>query len=205
MLSKNLSFLGALIALSVSIAVPAKAAGDDVLYDQIPPEDAVFVRSFAGDALAQDVGPLPAAVVAKITEGEAAYSSLSAGEFAFPESGMYYSIVSDSAGTLHLVQEPERADRSKVHVILVNASGGDVRVTAPDHGMEVVAPTAPISAASRAVNPIDVVFAVENPASGAVLGKMELNLRRGQNLTILVHCDRVEVVENAFGPVIAKD
>jgi hypothetical protein len=205
MLSKTYCSLGAVLALAVSMAAPATAAGDDALYDQIPPEDAVFIRSFAADAPAQVLGPLPAAVVAQIAEGAEVYSSLSAGEFAFPEPGRYYAIVADGAGTLHLVPEPERADRSKVRVILVNASGQEVRVTAPDHGMEVVAATPPLGAASRAVNPIDVVLAVENPASGAVLGTMDLSLRRGQNVTILVHADRVEVVEEAFGPVIAKD
>jgi hypothetical protein len=205
-LTKPASFplLAAVCGLAIAVAWPA-AASDDALYDQIPPEDAVFVRSFAAGAAAQDIGSLPAAVVARIAEGETVYSSLSAGEFSFPEPGRFYAIVADGAGMMHLVPEPERADRSKVHVILVNATDTDVRVTAPEHDMEVVAPTAPLSAASRAVNPIDVVLAVEDPASGTVLETMDLSLRRGQNLTILVRTGGVDVIENAFGPVITRD
>ena len=178
---------------------------DDALYDGIPPDDAVFVRSFIGGAEARQAGPLAAAVVARIAESGSTYSSLSAGEFSFPEPGTYYAVLADDAGDLHLVPEPERADRSKVHLILVNASGESVRVTAPEHGMEVVGPTAPLSAAGRAVNPIEVELAVESGASGTVLQTLDLRLRRGQNLTILVSSEGVDLIENTFGPVISGD
>lgn len=203
-LGRSLSILG--IAFALTIAGGSRAShADDALYDQAPPEDAVFIRSFIGEAAAQDIGGLPETVVAEIAESAATYSALSAGAFSFPEPGRFYAIVADGAGALHLVPEPQRADRSKVHLILVNASGEDVRVTAPDLGMEVIAPTAPLSAAGRAVNPIDVVLAVESPASGAVLKSMDLRLRRGQNLTLLVRPQGVEVIENAFGPVISRN
>ena len=181
------------------------AANEDALYDQVPPEDAVFIRHFAEGTAAQDVGPLPAEIVTRIAKGASVYSSLSAGEFSFSAPDRYYAIVADGAGKLHLVPEPERADRSKVHVILVNGTDAEVRVTAPDHGLEVVGPTAPLSAASRAVNPIDVVLAVETPEVDAVLETLDLRLRRGQNVTILVRSNGVDVIEDAYGPVISKD
>jgi hypothetical protein len=195
------SILAAACMLTVAQAHISHA--DEALYDEVPPEDAVFIRSFIGDADPQETGGLPASVVAAIAENESIYSSLSAGVFSFPEPGRFYAIVADAAGGLHLLPEPERSDRSKVHMILVNATDGEVRVTAPDHGMEVVAPTAPLSAAGRAVNPIEVMLAVENPASGAVLGTLDLRLRRGQDLTILVGPQGVDLIENAFGPVIS--
>lgn len=178
---------------------------DEALYDEVPPDDAIFIRAFIDEADAQEVDGLPASVVAQIAESDGIYASLSAGEFSFPEPGRFYAILADAAGALHLVPEPQRADRSKVHLILVNATGEEVRLTAPDHGMEVVAPTAPLSAAGRAVNPIEVVLAVETPASGTVLETLDLRLRRGQNLTIVVGPQGVELVENAFGPVISRD
>ena len=178
---------------------------DEALYDEVPPEDAVFIRAFFDEADAHEIGSLPASVVARIAENNAIYASLSAGEFSFAEPGRFYAIIADPVGGLHLVPEPARADRSKVHVILLNATGEDVRLTAPDHGMEVIAPTAPLSAAGRAVNPIEVALAVEDAVTGAVIETLDLRLRRGQNLTILVGPKGVDLIENAFGPVLSRN
>jgi hypothetical protein len=192
-------------ACLLTVAQTRMSQADEALYDEVPPEDAVFIRAFIGDAKVQEVGGLPASVVAAIAGNEAIYSSLSAGAFSLGDPGRFFAIVADAAGDLHLVPEPERSERSKVHLILVNATGGDVRVSAPEHGMEVVAPTAPLSASSRAVNPIEVALAVENAATGAVLETLDVRLRRGQNLTILVGPQGVDLIENAFGPVISRN
>ena len=88
---------------------------------------------------------------------------------------------------------------------MLNASQNDVKILAPEHGIEVVASTAPLTAASRPVNPIEVELAVANAATGALLGTFAVKLRRGQNLTFLVRSDGVELIENAYGPVVTMN
>lgn len=200
---RDFQFTTALIAFGFA-AMLQPALADDALYDEAPPPDAVFIRSFLPTAPSNAVDGIPPFAVTSIVENDARYSALSAAEFSLPDSGGYYALMADADGAPRLVQEPARDDRSKVHLILLNALGEDVRVVAPEHGAEVVAPTAPYSSSGRAVNPITVTLAVENVATGEQLEAFDLRLRRNQNLTFFVGPDGVELVENAFGPVVRK-
>jgi hypothetical protein len=191
-------------ALTVCFAGQASVA-QDVLYADTPPDDAIFVRSFIDADEARDTAGLPGFAVGAIAKGGAAFSSLSAAEFGFPEAGGFYALVADEAGGLHLVPEPARADRAKVYLTVLNASDTDVRLVEPTQGIEVVAPTTPLSAAARAVNPADVRLAVENVATGESLASFDIRLRRGQNVTFLVREDEVELIEDVYGPVVSRN
>lgn len=191
-------------ALLISLAGQA-AVAEDVLYVDTPPDDAIFVRSFIDAGEARDTAGLPGFAVGAIAESGAAFSSLSAAEFGFSEAGGFFALLADGAGAVHLVPEPARADRAKVYLTVLNASDADIRLVEPTQGIEVVAPTPPLSAATRAVNPVDVRLAVESVATGEALGSFDIRLRRGQNVTFLVRADKVELIEDAYGPVVSRN
>lgn len=181
------------------------AVAQEVLYADTPPDDAVFVRSFIDADEARETADLPAFAVDAIAGNGVAFSSLSAAEFGFSEVGGYYALLADDDGAVHLVPEPARADRAKVYLTVLNASDTDIRLIEPTQGVEVVAPTPPLSAAARAVNPVDVRLAIESVATGEALGSFDVRLRRGQNVTFVVRAGRVELIEDAFGPVVSRN
>ncbi|MGI1662645.1 hypothetical protein ACRDNQ_10430 [Palleronia sp. KMU-117] len=192
------------LAAALLIAVGGQAAvAQDVLYTDTPPDDAIFVRSFIDTDKPRETTGLPAFAVDAIAGNGAAFSSLSAAEFGFSQAGGFYALLADAAGAVHLVPEPARADRAKVYLTVLNASDADVRLVEPTQGLEVVAPTPPLSAAARAVNPVDVRLAVESAATGEALASFDLRLRRGQNVTFLVRGGQVELIEDAYGPVVS--
>ena len=95
--------IGVAIALQFVIGTAALNA-QDAIYDQVPPDDAVFLRAFIGQDAVQGVAGLPANVISEIVANGVAYSSLSAAEFSLSNPGSYHAVLTDGDGTVHLVQ-----------------------------------------------------------------------------------------------------
>ncbi len=180
-------------------AATAATTIEDGLYGAAVPADAVFVRRMDdGDGPLQVLGrqflahELPHTV----------YAAISASDLTGADQGRYYSVIARPDGTAHIVAEPPRADRSRVHLILLNMGTGTARMTVADDGAVVINDTAPMAANARAVNPVAVTLRVET-AHGAQT--FPVTLRRGQNVTFVVTESGISLVPSAFGPVIAGE
>ena len=161
-------------ALLVCAAFAPAFADEDALYDAPLPDDAAFVR-FVGTAPGMAFGTqLPADL------GED-YAVLHADTAEGLEAGQYVSVLAD--GTV--VLEAPRDGAAKVLIQLLNLGDAPVALKLADGSVEVIAPVAPNTVGSRAVNPVKVPVAVF--AGDTVIGApIELVLQRGQHPTIVL-------------------
>ena len=195
-------FVPALVAGLCNLASDA-VANDGGLYADTPPADAAFVRVLADPVSSvSDVRFVSASLTYDDSWGRK-YVAVSATELEGVKPGSFHSIVFDSAGETTVVKEPERGAPSKVSLILVNVSGGDVRLVAPEHESVVVPAVGHAKAGAQAVNPIKATFAVERVVDGVTIGSFDVQLTRGQNLSFVVGDGQVELIENQFGPVVS--
>ncbi|MDD9715258.1 alginate O-acetyltransferase AlgF [Dinoroseobacter sp. PD6] len=183
-------------ALTVLLAAAGSVwAGDNTLYDAPPPDDAAFLRW---------IEPAAAPVVLGVPdlgqEGDA-FHPVSAARTDGARAGVFYTAAMGANGEVVLIEEPARADRTKVLLTLVNLSEDTVRLVLPDQEVAVVGDTSINSAAARAVNPVAVTLEVET-ADGRSLGAFEVSLRRGQNLTFVARPDGADLIENRFGATL---
>lgn len=196
---RNLSkpCLAALLATSFAAT---SHADDTALYAEPAPADAAFVR-FIGFApgTAVDFAGVRFAVPQETATSYVAVSSARLNDVA---SGTYVSVLPGEAGAaLRRVDEPARDSRSKVHLLVLNASAEPVHLSTADGAMQVVGQVAPGQAASRAVNPVAVSLGLFG-ADETVLGTYDVTLRRGQNLSFVVDASGTRLIENSFGPVL---
>lgn len=186
-----------LVTLVVIVGASARAA-DNELYDTPPPDDAAFIRWL-------EPGPNQAAFgVLPIQHNGHAYHPVSAAQTTGAISGQFYTSATDAHGAQVVIAEPERPDRSKVHLILLNLSASVVRLALADSDVEVISKTSANEASARAVNPVSATLNVED-GNGQILGVFDVNLRRGQNLTFVVRPEGAELLENHFGPNIGTE
>lgn len=179
----------------VSMLPSIGLAADNELYDDPPPADAVFVRwigeatapAILGIQMPEEAGDLYYPVSAALTDGG--------------HSGSFYTAAIDATGDVQVIREPDREDRSKVLLTLLNLSGDGARLVLTDQNVEVIGTTNVNSAGGRTVNPVAVTLSVVT-SSGAVLGDFDVQLRRGQNVTFVARPDGAVVLENRFGPNI---
>jgi hypothetical protein len=173
-------------------------AAQDALYEAPPPPDAVFVRW---------LGELPEGQAgyrfkgADLPPGEVrpqAYAAVSAALLEDAQPGSFYTVLTPPGGAPRLVPEPDRSDRSKVHLLLISCEKEPVSLVAPDLALEVIGPVSAYSAAGRAVNPVAAVLNVRNSAKGTDLGRFDLRLTRGRNLTFLACGGTAALVEHSF-------
>lgn len=193
----------ALFALSLS-ALPAMA-DDAALYSEAVPTDAVFVRYLDSGAPKANTFQLAGNDINLADFSDDTYVAISATDLSATgepiEAGSYYSVMATVGGTA-LISEPARETSAKVHLILVNTAPEAARLIVADAGAEVVGATEEGAAASRAVNPVAATLAVERVSDGEILGRFDVKLARGQNLTFVAGPDGARVIENAFGPVL---
>lgn len=179
------------------MASAAAHAADNELYDAPPPDDAAFLRWI-------EPGPAPDLFgVAMQDADHGAFHPVSATVTQGALAGAYYTAARNAAQELVIIEEPARADRTKVHLTLLNLSGAPVRLMLPAQGVEVIAPTAADSAKARAVNPVAVSLSVMG-AEDQPLGHFDLQLRRGQNVTFVARPGGAEMIENRFGPNLGE-
>ncbi len=176
-------------------------ADETALYDEAAPSDAVFVRLLAEyDAPGMQVPfgsmTLPLGDAARDT-----YVAISAAQLSDVIPGSYYSVTSGPSGP-QMIAEPQRETAAKVHLILLNTGSSAVRLIVPGPDAEVVGPQSMGEAASRAVNPVSTMLAVERLSDKTILGSFDVTLARGQNLTFVAGDDTARLVENGFGPVL---
>mgnify|MGYP001949736737 CR=1 FL=1 len=168
-------------ALTLLWALPT-FANEDALYDAPLPGDAAFVR-FVGTAPGMVFGTdMPADL------GED-YAVMSADTADGLEAGQYVSVLAD--GTV--VLEAPRDGAAKVLIQLLNLGDVDVALKLADGSVEAIAPVAPNTVGSRAVNPVKVPVAVF--AGDMALGDpIELVLQRGQHPTIVLDAGGARVL-----------
>ncbi len=184
------SFAAALLLAATQTAT----ADNDALYGAAIPEDAVFVRWLAPADRPEAFG---LALKAEMT-AQTDYIPISAAALTGAEAGRFYSRM--GAVT---IAEPDRADATKVHLILLNIDGAPARLVVAGNGAEVVGSTVPGEARARGVNPVEARLSVVT--EGGTLATFDLSLRRGQNLSFVVEGDSVRLIENAFGPVFTPN
>ncbi len=172
----------------------------DALYSDVAPEDAVFVRLLDQDLTQVDMG---GDIVERAPDVGTAYIAISQSELKTEPAARHLSYVLDDNGTPRAIPEPDREDLSKVHLMLLNSASEQMRLIIADNKMQVIAPTDSFNAASRAVNPVSVVLAVQRVSDGAILSEFDLRLSRGQNVTFLAKDDQAVLIENSFGPVMS--
>lgn len=194
----NVTWKHAALLISFNVvAAGAGLAGEEALYDTLPPKDAVFIR-FLGEPDTKLT--VFGSRIPYDPEYGTSYIALSQAELAEPPEGLFHSVLPDGKT---VISEPDRSDRSKVHLFIVNASDGPVRLTVSDGGPEVIAPVQSAAAASRSVNPVSAQLSMERVSDEQVLSDFDLRLRRGQNLTFLATADGGSLIENSFGPVVS--
>lgn len=197
MLGQRLLKLFLFVAAGISTS-SLGAEEENALYGAALPVDAVFVRhigaaGFPVHVLGRSFAPgdfdatAYTAVAAEVLEGAVA--------------GSFYTILTDG-GESHLIQEPGRNDRSRVHLFLLNASGADARLVVAHGGPEVIANVPKGEIETRSVNPLAVELSVETVAGAT---DFDVVLRRGVNVTFLVEDGAVRLIEHRFGPVIGQD
>lgn len=187
-------FVPVFALVSLVLSTPGWTA-DNELYDDPPPEDAAFVRWLGESAAPEILG----VSMPDIQSGM--FHPVSAALTDGAQAGSFYTAAVDSKGHVAVIQEPNRADRSKVLLTLLNISDSPVRLVLLDHNTEVIGNTAVNDASGRSVNPVSATLAVVS-ASGAELGIFEVQLRRGQNLTFVARPESADLIENRFGPNI---
>jgi len=183
------------VIFAVSMSPDTVWAGDNELYDDPPPEDAVFVRwieeetapRILGIQMPKNPGDVFFPISAALTDGGRA--------------GSFYTAAVDATGNVHVIREPDRGDRSQVLLTLLNLSGERARLVLSDQNIDVIGTTDINSAGGRTVNPVAATLLVVT-SSGAVLGSFDVQLRRGQNITFVARPDGADLIENRFGPNI---
>lgn len=196
----SLPILGACLAVAISAQSCLSDSG--ALYAEAPPKDAAFVRVLAHNADTSDTVVFGGrALPLQATD---AFTAVSAAALDGVPAGSLFSVVTTGEDTL-TIAEPARPSASKTHLVLVNAGQSPVRLVVADAGIEVVAPVEVGTASLRAVNPVTVSLAVENTVTGATLGKFDVQLRRGQDLTFLAQETTAKLISDSFGPVLTLD
>jgi hypothetical protein len=188
-------------ALALGIHASAAMADDAALYDEAAPADAVFLRVLSDTGEPQRQVEFAGVQLSLGADLLDTYVAISAAHLTGVAAGDYYSIAAGPLGPW-AIEEPARETAAKVHLVLVNAGPEPVRLIAPSQGLEVVARLEPGEAASRAVNPVEITLAVERIRDRAVLGRFDVRLSRGQNLTFVAAGASARVIENRFGPVL---
>ncbi|SMP11866.1 alginate O-acetyltransferase AlgF [Shimia sagamensis] len=189
------SRIAAFLIFAVSIPPSSVWAADNELYDAPPPEDAVFVRwieeetapRVLGIRMPEEPGDVFYPVSAALTDGGLV--------------GSFYTAAVDAKGNVHVIREPDRGDRSKVLLTLLNLTDEHARLVLSDQNIDVIGTTDINSAGSRTVNPVAATLSVVT-SSGAVLGRFDVQLRRGQTITFVARPDGADLIENRFGPNI---
>lgn len=194
--------LNAAFGLFLATLPTAGFANDEALYGAPVPQDAVFIR-WLGDIAPSSLSVFKYDFSALDIENDA-YSAISNAALTGATPGGYYSVATDTNGQTHLIQEPARNDKSKVHLLLVHAdaAAGPVQMVLAGTERVVIGETVHGQANARAVNPV----AVRMTLAGDVdQSEFDLTLRRGQNMTVAVIAGNVTVIENRFGPVIVTE
>lgn len=184
-----------LFVLAVSTLPGPLWPADNELYDDPPPDDAVFVR-WIEEAPAPELFGISLPI-----ETSGVFHPVSAALATGTQEGSFYTAAVDATGHLAVIREPDREDRSKVLLTLLNLSDEPARLFLSDQNIDVIGTTDINNAGGRTVNPVAVTLSVVT-SSGAVLGDFDVQLRRGQNVTFVARPDGAVVIENRFGPNI---
>lgn len=185
--------LGLGVFATIMLTVGSGWSADNELYDAPPPEGATFLR-WIDPGLSPEVFGIAGLGV----DGDV-FHPISAALTDGAQPGAFYTAAKGSDGHLVIVQEPPRADRSKVSLTLINLTGAPVRLVLHDQMVEVIPPTAANAAGARAVNPVAAELTVMT-ASDTPLGTFDVQLRRGQNVTFIARPEGAALIENRFGP-----
>jgi hypothetical protein len=190
----------AYFAIATALNTPTSSWADDTaLYPTATPADAAFVRTLAKHAISEIDGmPFPSFDDEMCRD----YCAVSAAHLPSVAPNTFISFFEDSDGALHSLEEPARGPASKVNLIVINAGEDPVRLVVPERNLGVVEQVEPHASGSRAVNPVSTKLAVISATNSAVLGTFDLSLSRGQDLTFFVQNGQVELIENAYGPVL---
>lgn len=179
------------------ISATQTIAADNTLYDAPPPDDAAYLRWIESGDAPEILG------VRGLGPDGAVFHPVSAAATDGAEAGRFYTAARDASGAVQVLAEPERQDRSKVHLTLLNMGEAPAQLVVDGQDLMVIGATPVNAAASRAVNPVNVTLQLITD-NGTVLGHFDLALRRGQDLTFVARADKAELVENRFGPTIGN-
>lgn len=187
---KSARFLASCIA---ALTLPHLANAETALYAAAPPDDAAFVRWLDKPATDQAFG----FTFAGVSGTDFRFFPATGAEGAAP--GGFYSFVAAADGSPALIEEPGRSDPTKVHIVFVNATATPARLVVADKGAVVIDATDVNAAGVRGVNPVTATLAVESADGAQEHGRVEVSLRRGQNITLVARESGVDIVKDGFG------
>ncbi|MEM8579319.1 MAG: alginate O-acetyltransferase AlgF [Pseudomonadota bacterium] len=179
------------------LACPSVAAADSGLYPEAAPEDAAFVRFVGLDVPSVDFDGHRFTLDPEASD---AYIPVSAARLDAVAPGSFLTVTSGPDGPRAIAEGP-RPDRSKIYLFVINASDTPVSLQVAEGEVPVITDIAGGQAGSRAVNPVQITFAVVSDADAAPLGTFDVTLKRGQNLSFFVGPDGARVIPHRFGPV----
>lgn len=189
----SLTKLTSIAALGIVLTANAALAADNALYAAPPPEDAAFLRWIeAGQA------PDVFGIARPGTDGDV-FHPVSASRTDGAKAGAFYTVALNAAGDVVVIEEPARADRTKVLLTLLNLTDAPVRLVLAEQNVGVIDAVAADTADARAVNPVAATLMVVAEDS-TTLGTFDVRLRRGQNVTFVARPDGAALIENRFGP-----
>ena len=175
------------------------AAADTSLYAEAAPADASFVRFIGFDGA--DNAQFDGFTFALTADAADKYIPISSALLDHTAPGSFVSVLRGADGAVQTITEGARSRRTKVSLLLLNASATPVHLRLADGSVPVVENVAPAASAQRAVNPVAISLGVFADGQDAPLAVFDVALRRGQNLSFVVEADSVRLVENQFAPV----
>lgn len=186
-------FTASAIYALTHIGFGSALAADNELYDAPPPADAAFVR-WVGLG-----NQHPVFGVAPVEHIMDAYRPVSASATNGAQPGGFYTVAKSSDGQIMVIKEPDRRDKSKVQLLLLNLGEAPAQLVVTDQDMVVIGDTVTGRAGSQMVNPVAASLTVR-ANDGRELGTFDVSLRRGQNLTFVAYNETVRLIENSYGP-----
>ncbi len=189
----SLTKFTSIAALGIFLTANAGQAADNELYAAPPPADAAFLRWIEPGQAPEVFG-----VASLGAEGDV-FHPVSASVTDGAEAGVYYTAARAADGSVVVIEEPARADRSKVLLTLLNLTETPVRLVLAEQNVDVIDTTPANDAGARAVNPVAATLTIVT-ADNTPLGSFDVKLRRGQNVTFVARPDGAALIENRFGP-----
>ncbi|MEM6385672.1 MAG: alginate O-acetyltransferase AlgF [Pseudomonadota bacterium] len=189
----SLTEFTSIAALGIILTANTVQAADNELYAAPPPDDAAFLRWI-------ELGQAPEVfgVASLGAEGDV-FHPVSASLTDGAEAGVFYTAARAADGAVVVIEEPARADRSKVLLTLLNLTDVPVRLVLAEQNVDVIETTPANDAGARAVNPVAATLTIVTQ-DNATLGSFDVKLRRGQNVTFVARPDGAALIENRFGP-----
>ena len=192
-------FPAMIAVLGLSMMPFATFASDNSLYAEAAPDDASFLR-FVGFADAPQASFAGKTFTLNADDRDA-YIPVSSAKLTGVTPGSYLTIIRQPSGSATAIAEAPRPNRSKIALVLVNATDQPLDLRLADGSVAVLDNVAPMSSDLRPVNPVQLALGVFAEDGTTPLATFDVAMKRGQNLTFLADADGIRLIEHRFAAV----